>query len=295
MFTTTINPNSQVTFVVDANAGILVFIDGNSTRVTFDDTRYTEVVNAINGNDTDKLSELLAPPTKKLETLFSTSDGAMSFVLDDGIVKDNEGYEVNPLLYDMFLAHAKAGLKVNSLLAFHRNLRNNPSYQARNEIPEWVSKANMPITEDGYILAYKRVRSNYTSIHDGKTRNDIGSSPKMNRREVDDNRNNTCSRGLHFCSKDYLPHFGSASSGDRVVLLKVNPADIVSIPNDYSYTKGRAWTYTILKDVTEDVKNDLWLNGHTNPVYNDDSDEQGGYDYYDDEDDTYEDEDGYIW
>jgi hypothetical protein len=66
----------------------------------------------------------------------------------------------------------------------------------------------------------------------------------MNRQDVDDNCNNTCSTGLHFCSLNYLGSFGS--SGDPVVILKIDPKDVVSIPVDYNNTKGRCCKYEVV-------------------------------------------------
>jgi hypothetical protein len=67
----------------------------------------------------------------------------------------------------------------------------------------------------------------------------------MPRNKVDDNQNNTCSYGLHFCSEGYLKHFGGA----RTVIVKINPRDVVSIPNDYNQTKGRTCRYEVIGEV----------------------------------------------
>ena len=107
------------------------------------------------------------------------------------------------------------------------------------------------ITEDGHFLAYKRVRNNYTDLHSGRFDNTVGSNPAMLRNDVDDNRDRTCSRGLHFCAKHYLPSFG-AGTGNRVMVVKVNPADVVSIPSDYNNAKGRTWTYEVVGEVGSD-------------------------------------------
>ena len=70
----------------------------------------------------------------------------------------------------------------------------------------------------------------------------------MERYDVDDNRDNTCSTGLHFCSKDYLNSFGGA----RTVIVKINPRDVVSIPSDYNQTKGRACRYEVVGEIDQD-------------------------------------------
>jgi DNA-binding XRE family transcriptional regulator len=35
----------------------------------------------------------------------------------------------------------------------------------------------------------------------------------------------------------------------RLMLLKVNPADVVSIPSDYNNTKGRCWKYEVIDEI----------------------------------------------
>jgi hypothetical protein len=70
----------------------------------------------------------------------------------------------------------------------------------------------------------------------------------MERNQVDDDKDRTCSTGLHFCSQDYLPSFGSAQ-GNRVVIVKINPADVVSIPSDYNNAKGRACRYEVVGEI----------------------------------------------
>lgn len=108
----------------------------------------------------------------------------------------------------------------------------------------------MPITPDGYFLAYKKVRPDFTSFHDCNTRNDVGSSVFMPREQCEFNRVVCHSGGLHFCSFSYLPMY-SGHEG-HVLVLKVNPADVVSIPIDADDSKGRACRYTVVDTVPED-------------------------------------------
>ena len=68
------------------------------------------------------------------------------------------------------------------------------------------------------------------------------------RSQVNDNPNQTCSTGLHFCSQNYLGHF----SGARVMILKINPRDVVSIPTDYDFSKGRCCRYEVIGEIGND-------------------------------------------
>jgi hypothetical protein len=145
--------------------------------------------------------------------------------------------------------HAQ-GFDCGPLVNFIGNLYNNPSPTAIAELYLFIEACNLPITEDGCFIAYKMVKENYMDIYSGTMRNSIGDIPAMPRGLVDDNRNNTCSAGLHFCSKEYLPKFGSGRRDtDRCMLVKINPANVVSIPSDYNNSKGRAWAYEVVSEV----------------------------------------------
>ena len=72
----------------------------------------------------------------------------------------------------------------------------------------------------------------------------------MNRADVDDDSQNTCSRGLHACASSYLGNFYSNSPDARVVVVKVDPKDVVSVPYDYNFSKMRVCRYEVLADVT---------------------------------------------
>jgi hypothetical protein len=139
------------------------------------------------------------------------------------------------------------GFPVEPLILFMENLMANPSKRAVEELYGFLEKGNLPLTPDGHFLAYKKVRKDFLDIHSGTMSNAPGSVVEMERNSVDDNMNNTCSTGLHFCSKEYLNHFGGSDS--RTVILKINPRDVVSIPADYNATKGRTCRYEVIGEL----------------------------------------------
>lgn len=150
----------------------------------------------------------------------------------------------------------KQNLPVKYMLKFMDNLYQNPQEFAIKELYDWLNGCNLPITDDGCFMAYKRVDSNFKDCYTHTIDNSPGQIVFMKRSDVDTNRHNTCSVGLHFCSRAYL----SSYTGDRVVKVKINPKDVVSIPSDYSYTKGRTWMYEVIEEIPAD-KVDALLHG----------------------------------
>ena len=137
----------------------------------------------------------------------------------------------------------------DKMLKFLDNLAANPDIVAINELYLFLSDCNMPITDDGHFLAYKKIRKDYTDCYTGTICNRVGTLVTMLRDNVDNDRTRTCSNGLHFCAKGYLPHFGD--DDEVIVAVKVNPADVVSIPADYHNMKGRCCQYYVVSELNE--------------------------------------------
>lgn len=158
------------------------------------------------------------------------------------------GTPLNNYLCDIILRMMEEGFQVSPLVNFLDNLMSNPSYRAVTELYGFLEFGKMPITPDGHFLAYKRVRGDYRSVYDAKTDNSIGSTVSMTRNQVNEDSDQTCSRGLHFCSIEYIRQY----SGDKIVVVKINPRDVVAIPRDYNNTKGRACEYVVVGELTEE-------------------------------------------
>ena len=156
-----------------------------------------------------------------------------------------DGEEFNGTIAVRMITMLQEGFTIEPLVKFMENLLENPSKRSVDELYGFLEKNNLPITPDGHFLAYKRVREDYKDCHSGTMDNSPGRVVSMPRYKVDDNQNNTCSEGLHFCSEGYLKHFGGA----RTVIVKINPRDVVSIPNDYNQTKGRTCRYEVIGEV----------------------------------------------
>ena len=218
-----------------------VFIDGDSHTIHSAHPNYEQVLDGIRENDAEKIRNNLSIK----QSVENMGDG----IKIHGNTLYVDGEAVHNTLADRIVEMARDGFDIEPMKRFLRNLEQNPSRTAVQELYDFLESGQMPITDDGCFLAYKKVRGDYTDIFTGKFDNSVGAKPEMPRNRVDDNRENTCSSGLHFCSLAYLPHFGAAP-GNRVMIVKINPADVVSIPKDYDFTKGRACTYEVVDEHT---------------------------------------------
>jgi hypothetical protein len=219
---------------------IVVVIDNKPYTVTSTHIGYEKLKEAIKTNDWDTVKQVVDPAKEILKY----GKGLVAVQGSKVFYKDREMVGViTQRLIDMY----QEGFPVEPLILFMENLMQNPSKRAVEELYTFLEKGKLPITPDGHFLAYKKVRQDFLDIHSGTMLNAPGQIVEMERNAVDDDQNRTCSSGLHFCSKDYLDHFGGSDS--RTVILKINPADVVSIPADYNATKGRACRYEVIGEL----------------------------------------------
>jgi hypothetical protein len=271
----TTKSTTPASFIITGNGKISAFVNGKAYTASKDCPNYDQILDSIRNEDWDSFVHLL-DVAKAINTYAAGSGIA---VTDGQITYDGE--PVHNYLADKIIDFMNEGLPYKPLLAFLGNLLENFSMTAREELYLFLEKGEMPITEDGCFLAFKKVRGDFKDIHSGTFDNSPGQILEMHRYNVDDNRNNLCSAGLHFCSIDYLPCFGNDSHGtDKVVIVKINPKDVVSIPVDYQFTKGRTCKYEVLCEYTGDWKQSVEdeENGFDAPLYSSNGGDYGNKD-----------------
>ena len=220
-------------------------IDGKSHTVSKDThIAYGKIVEALKNQEWDEIRDLVSP--KSVFTNFGSGN-----VTIDGNKLLWKGQPFHNALVTRMIEMYQDGFPIEPMVLFMENLMQNPSKRSVDQVYGFLEKNKLPITEDGYFLAFKRVRNDYLDIHSGTIDNSVGQVVEMDRNMVDDDPNSHCSTGLHFCSESYLGSFGSASQ--PVMILKINPADVVSIPTDYNGAKGRCMRYEVVGEVKGDA------------------------------------------
>jgi len=142
---------------------------------------------------------------------------------------------------------------INALLKLAERVKHNPVGYIMDQLATFLAHGKLPITKDGTILAYKKVNRDYTSIWDNTTLNTPGSVVERDLSECDTDPDKPCSSGLHVCSYDYLPSFGSSDPDHvRIVVCEIAPEDVVTVPRGEIY-KMRCRRYKVLYDVTYEV------------------------------------------
>lgn len=228
--------NKTIAQIRSRNSVTLV-INGRSYTMTSDNPNFVEVNRRLDAKEYAGIEVLFNPITQ----MRKMSRGKL-VVSETGVTYD--GVELHSVLVSRLLEFYNAGKDVEPMVRFLENLMQNPSNRSVQELYGFLEHKNLPITEDGCFLAYKAVRRDFYDIYSGTILNAVGSTITFNRNLVDDNCNNTCSHGLHVGSIQYVRWYGRADS--NILIVKVNPKHVVSVPVDHNAQKVRVEQYEIL-------------------------------------------------
>lgn len=238
---------------------IQLFLDGKSVVLStknFD--KMPELLRAVMEQDEEAVREFVITA----ETLKNFMKGKIEF---RGNSVFYNGEELFGSLVDKIIRVRLDGGSPDRLIKFLENLLLNPSEHSRKQLYEFLDRYHFPITEDGHFLAYKKLRSDFTSVHSGfgivngkehtgHLDNSVGNTIEIPRTQVTPEATVACGRGLHCGSLDYVRSFSSSSS--PIVIVKVNPADVVSVPNDSSWQKVRVTKYVVTGKFGGEIKSD---------------------------------------
>jgi hypothetical protein len=234
---------------VDGN--LTVILNNSSYQVLPDHLNYKMILESLPTATEDELLELVDLP----KAVATFSDGLVT--IKDGVVYyDNE--TVHGSISKRILEFMSKGLPFQPLVNFLNNLMENPSMQSQQELYDFLEHEYLPITEDGHFLAYKAVRKDFKDKYRGSFDNSVGNVVTMKRAKVDDNRSRGCSDGLHAGALNYVANYGSVDAGDKIVIVKINPRDVVSVPSDCNFEKLRTCRYEVVGEYTGELLKPLY-------------------------------------
>lgn len=238
--------------ITDQN--ITINFNGETHIVARGDALADKLIAALRSGKTDEIPNLVSTG-KRIEN-FSEK----TFIVKDGDIFVN-GVKAPEALGKKIVKFANDGLPYQPLVRFAENLQRNPSKRSVDELFMFLEANDVPITQDGHIICYKRVRGDFKDIYTGTFDNSPGNIVEMNRDEVDPDANKHCSVGLHAAAWNYAhSHYASSDASSDVILeVDIDPADVVSVPTDYANAKMRVSKYQVLGVIDKQHSADLGL------------------------------------
>lgn len=235
------------------------FTNGNIAEFTKDNEQFYEILEMCRNHNWFKIACLHNPVTalmnddnqviltnKNLKIIDSENN-----VTNISLKTNNKVINFIKLLRD----NGTIDTEIERIKPFIENMFKNKYIDCVTEIYDFCKHLDFAITDDGCFFAYKKVNNDFTSIHDGTTMHKIGTIVSVD--EFDTDRDNTCSKGLHFYTSDYGDQLWGDTDIYKTIMVKINPKDVVAIPRDYDGKKGRCAKYEVvgcLANKNEDVK-----------------------------------------
>lgn len=221
---------------------IVVNFNGKTKNISVDNKEiYDRVVEAIRLKDYDSIPGIL-----DVVNTINTKSNKNIEIKNDSLYID--GDLVNNTIATRILQYHRENLPYDGLVEFWRNLKQNPSYMARERLFFFLENGGHPFTDDGHFIAYKAVTADFKDIRTKTFDNSIGAKPSMDRSQISDDPSKHCDPGLHVASFKYLTDSGyyTKTNENVYIYVKVNPKNVVSIPTDYNNQKMRVCEYEVL-------------------------------------------------
>lgn len=234
--------NDAATFIKVGNS-LMITYDGFQRTVSKDHPQFNNIVDYVlerNFKDAVGLMDATIGIKKWAKGDVTIDDGVITY--KGHVIHNNLANRISQLM-------GEGDKGFEKFANFLTNLLENPSFDAVNECYEFLKHNDIEFTDDGCFYAYKGVTHDFKDHRTKTFDNSVGAKPEMLRNQVDPDRRNECSHGLHVCALHYLGQ--GMFSGEKVVKVKVNAKDVVAIPRDYDFSKMRLSTYEVVEDVTD--------------------------------------------
>ncbi len=248
------------------SGSLTVFLDGKQYKIFVSEPNFQSALNAYKSKDWESLRNIVNPAEafKKLYAKYEQIE-----VKDGNVFVSGE--PISTLVANRILDYLSMELDCVPIFKFITKLNLNPSKRAVDELYTFLEHKFLPITDNGNFLAYKALRSDYTDVHTGKFLNTVDSVLEMPRNKVDDNKEVGCSYGFHAGTLEYARDF--RPSNGKLVVVEINPADVVSIPTDCQCQKLRTCKYKVHSEYEVPLE-DLTYESRYTTEYDDDVDRE---------------------
>lgn len=213
-----------------------VVIDGKTYTVKKGDPNFVPTRQAILDERWGDITSLLSKGLgveKWAKGFFKFKDQALFYKED----------KIDSRLNTRIIETCAQGGDPSHLLKFWELLQNNPSYRSVDQLYNFMTNEGIAIDQDGFILTYKAVSSEFLDFHTKTVSNKVGTVNEMPRNKISDDYDVPCHTGFHVGGLSYANSFGDA--GRKIIICKVNPADVVCVSKQDA-RKMRVCKYTVI-------------------------------------------------
>ena len=272
---------------IRSNSGVInSYSDGRHFTVAPDHPAYNKIQFALQNEDFDE-ARLLSDVRNAVENFVSDPENPETGIkIEDGVFY-YKNVEIKHPLVNRILEFMSRDIDPLYLIKFFENMMQNDSRHSINHVFLFLENEGMPLSTDGCFYGWKRVTNEWKDFFSNSVDNSIDGPPveRMERRDVDDNHTVLCSEGYHVGSVSFVSSFNRGTG--HVILVKVNPKDVISVPEYDGGDKLRCCFYEKIQEVSPEsigLKESLYSD--TAPVVpiGGDNDKEEVWDEMDEED-----------
>ena len=241
----------SLNYIKSGHGNIHIILDGVSYLIPTDHRNYSKIDEALEAGNLDVLRE---------PTTLSVGRAIQDFLGVDFEIRGGELFyrskPYNRQLGEEILKQVEKGYEPAPMLRFLEKCELNPHPRSVDDLFRWMQNVGLAMADDGDILGFKyvtRVTENnfpelwnkgirFTDSHSKTFNYNPGETPEMPRRDVEFNPSKGCSAGLHVGTLSFV------KGHDDILLVKLNPADVVSVPTECSDQKLRCCRFYVIQE-----------------------------------------------
>lgn len=212
-------------------------------------------------------------------SLKDKSGGKVTF--ENGVIRYN-GAAVDNKLSKHIIRMVSEGFDCKPIMRFMEWCYQNPNPTVIDRLYDFMENVGIMLDDEGFIVAFKKVRDDGYDYYSETVHYEVGKVIEMDRDKCDGDSRNTCSSSLHSGSLNYTQNIWYAGQG-RTLLLRINPRDVVAVPEEAGFEKLRSCRVEVIKDITGDIQSEypsVWRvkNSQSNRDFDEGSEGDGDFD-----------------
>lgn len=233
--------NIQGAYLKGGSGTLNVWCNGDMLCVAPDHINYSKILEKVVAGDFDGI-----------EPMLNIAKGIEEYTFGKIVIRNGQlfygEHEIRNTLVDRILGNMKDGTCFKRYIAFLDKLLENPSSRSLDQLYDFLKYTCLRIADDGFVYAYKGITSDWKDAYTGRIDNSVGKTITMPRNLISDDPDHACHKGLHCGTIKYAREY----SGSRLVIVKVHPKDVVSVPKDCTWQKCRVCEYTVVAECDYD-------------------------------------------
>lgn len=230
--------------IISGEGTISAIVDGVTYVLSKESMYYKGALDALKKLDYD----LFTTHCDLDKQLKFKSSGKITY--DSGVIRYN-GSAVDNKLANRIIKMIEDGYDCAPLMKFMELCYQNDNPSVIDRLYDFMESSGIMLDKDGYVVGFKKVRDDGYDYYSRTVLYEVGKTVVISKSACNTDSRNTCSGGLHIGSKNYAENLWYKGRG-KVLLLRVNPKNVMCIPEEAGFEKLRACEVEVVAEYNGD-------------------------------------------